>query len=269
MMSGFKPKNRMFSSRGIYDYFYLFFTESRRPAKLVLIAFFSIFLIVPIQGGPSRASVSAFESGFVFLGLNVVFFLAGLTLWNFNRRLADPRLKGTGRLLLSAIFLSIAAYSISAIMILVLGNEVDSVLRAASSLVIVVPLVLVISLLVESVIRRGIVESGSRVPIGLVFVTIFLAMYTFATVYFVNGLLIRVESIASVTGGTNLGPVNFDDAFYFSGLVFTTLGSSDMFPVGAGKWVMVFESVTGYLMLGFLTAIFIQAIISAREGKGS
>jgi hypothetical protein len=159
------------------------------------------------------------------------------------------------------IMASITVYSISAILTLALGNEAISVLRVSSSAVIIVPLVIVITLLVESVIRQGIVENDSRVPIGLVFLTILLIMYTFATVYFVNGLLVKTDIIS---GSTTLVPVNFEDALYFSGLIFTTLGSSDIFPVGIGKAVMLFESVSGYLVLGFLTAIFIQAIISSR-----
>lgn len=52
---------------------------------------------------------------------------------------------------------------------------------------------------------------------------------------------------------------------YYSGLIFTTLGSSEIIPIGIGQGVTLFESVTGYLVLGFLTAIFIQAIITGRE----
>ena len=125
---------------------------------------------------------------------------------------------------------------------------------------------LVITLLVESVIRRGIVQSDSRVPLGLVFLTILLIMYTFATIYFVNGLLVKSDI---PTSSATLVPVNFEDALYFSGQIFTTLGSTEIFPVGIGKAVMLFESVSGYLVLGFLTAIFIQAIISARENGRS
>ena len=129
---------------------------------------------------------------------------------------------------------SISFYSISALLTLVLGSEVISVLRVSSSVVIVVPLVLVITLLVESVICRGIVQSDSRVPLGLVFLTIVLIMYTFATIYFVIDLLVKTDVL---TRSNILAPVNFEDTLFFSGLIFTTLGSSEIFPIGIGKAV--------------------------------
>ncbi len=88
-------------------------------------------------------------------------------------------------------------------------------------------------------------------------------MYTFATVYYVNGLLTWAPTS---TGGSGLVQmsVSFEDAMYYSGLIFTTLGSSEIVPVGFGKSVTVFESISGYIVLGFLTAVFIQAIISKR-----
>jgi hypothetical protein len=256
-----RKRNRIYSSSGIYDYFYQFLRFASRPSKLVIAAFFMVFLIVPLLGGPSKGSAGHLESGVVFFGLNLVFYLASAALYRFNKGLTDPRTRRSGNVVLTMITASISLYSISAFLTFVVGSEVLSVLRVTSSAVIIVPLVLVITLLVESVIRRGIVQNDSRVPIGLVFMTILLIMYTFATIYFVNGLLVKTDIL---TGSTTFLPVNFEDALYFSGLIFTTLGSTDIYPVGIGKAVMLFESVSGYLVLGFLTAIFIQAIISAR-----
>jgi hypothetical protein len=268
MATADKPRNRLFTTRGTYDYFDHFFKDAGAVSKLVVFAFFLIFLIVPILGGPSNDSEVRLESGAVFFSLNIVFFLTAFVVHRHNRDLEDGRLRRAGRTILLMVFGSILAYSLVAMFPFLLGSQVASVLRVTSSIVIIVPLVLMISVLVESVIRHGIVEVNSRVPIGLVFLTIFLIIYTFATVYFVNGLLVKTDVVTTASPGTFL-QVNFDDAFYFSGLIFTTLGSSNIFPVGDGKWVMLFESVSGYLVLGFLTAIFIQAIISGREGGRS
>jgi hypothetical protein len=266
MTASERPKRtryRIYSTSGIYDYFNQFFSVASLPAKLVFAAFFLVFLIVPILGGPSNASAKALESGIVFSGLNLVFYLTGAALYRFNRGLTDPRIKYSGKVVLTMIVVPITIYSVLAVLTLVLGSEVTSVLRVTSSVVIIIPLLLVITLLVESVIRRGIVQGNSRVPLGLVFLTILLIMYTFATIFFVNGLLVKTNVL---TGSATLVPVNFEDALFFSGLIFTTLGSSEIFAVGIGKAVMLFESVSGYLVLGFLTAIFIQAIITARGG---
>ena len=257
---------RIYSSSGIFDYFDRFFRISGLPSKLVVAAFFTVFLIVPILGGPSKDSAGRLESGIVFFGLNIVFFTTGAVLYRFNRKLTDARIRRSGTVVLVMILLSISVYSILALLSLVLGSEVVSVLRVSSSVVIILPPVFVITLLVESVIRRGIVQTHSRVPLFLVFLTILLTMYTFATIYFVNGLLVRTDIFST---SNTLLPVSFGDSFFFSGLIFTTLGSSDIFPVGIGKEVMLFEAVSGYLVLGFLTAIFIQAIVSTREGNRS
>jgi Ion channel len=258
--------SRIYSSSGIYDYFDRFFSGSGIPSKLILAAFFMVFLIVPILGGPSNDSAGRLESGIVFSGLNFVFYTTGAVLFRFNRKLTDGRIRRSGTVVLAMIVLSISVYSILALLSLVLGSEVVSVLRVSSSIVIILPPVFVITLLVESVIRRGIVQTHSRVPLLLVFLTILLIMYTFATIYFVNGLLVRTDIFAA---SPTFLPVSFSDSLFFSGLIFTTLGSTDIFPVGIGKAVMLFESVSGYLVLGFLTAIFIQAIISTREGGRS
>jgi hypothetical protein len=260
-----KTRNRIYSTSGVYDFFDRFFRTSGLPARSIVIAFFLVFLIVPIIGGPSKDSAAHLESGIVFLGLIIVYYLTGAVLFRFRISLTDNRLRRSGTGVLAMIVVPISIYSIAALLTLVWESEVVSVLRVSSSIVIIVPLVLVITFLVESVIRRGIIQAGPRVPLLLVFLTILLMMYTFATIYFVNGLLVRTDLFT----GSTLLPVSFWDALYYSGLIFTTLGSSDIFAVGMGKGVTLFESVSGYMVLGFLTAIFIQAIISAREGGRS
>ncbi len=259
-------RNRIYSTSGIFDYFSLFFKVSDMPARSVIWGFFLVFLIVPIIGGPSRESVAWLESGIVFFGLNGVFYLTAAVLYRFNRKLTEDRLRQSGTVVLWMIIITISVYTASALLPIGLGSEVISVLRVSSSTVMVVPLVLVITLLVESVIRHGIAQSQSRVSLWLVLMTIFLVMYTFATIYFVNGFLVRTDVFADPPTAMS---VTFWDAMFFSGLIFTTLGSSDIFATGVGKGVMLFESVCGYMVLGFLSAIFIQALISAREAGRS
>jgi hypothetical protein len=260
-----KARYRIYSTSGVYDYFFKFFGEAGPLAKLVFVAFFLVFLIVPILGGPSNVNARSLESGLVFSGLNFVFYLTAAALYRFNLSLSDPRLKHSGRVVMAMIIVPISIYSFLAVFSAALGSEVISVLRVTSSVVIIIPLVLIISLLVESVIRRGTARSHSRVPLLLVLVTILLIMLTFAIVYFVNGMLVKTVTPTS----TELVQVNFEDALFFSGEIFTTLGSNDIFAIGVGKGVMLFESVAGYLALGFLSAIFIQAIITARESDRS
>lgn len=252
-----------YSSSGIYDFFVKLAHGSNYPAMFIMIAFFSIFLIVPLLGGPNKSTTGELESDTVFSGLTIMFGLMIFVVYLAMRREADPRLKKAGQGICISISIPIILYSMTILTTLLTGNEVIAVLRATSSMVILVPLLLIVIMLVESVIRQGIVQKGSKVPLGLVLLTIVLIMYTFATVYYVNGLLTWAPAS---TGGSGpiLASVSFEDAMYYSGLIFTTLGSSEIVPVGIGKSVTVFESISGYIVLGFLTAVFIQAIISKR-----
>ncbi|HNU35817.1 MAG TPA: ion channel, partial [Methanomassiliicoccales archaeon] len=199
----------------------------------------------------------------VFSGLTSVFSLMIFVIYNATMKETDIRLRKAGMGVCISISIPIVLYSLTILMTLLTGNEVIAVLRATSSTVILVPLLLIVIMLVESVIRQGIVQKGSKVPLGLVLLTIVLIMYTFATVYYVNGLLTWAPTS---TGGSGpvLASIGFEDAMYYSGLIFTTLGSSEIVPLGLGKSVTVFESISGYIVLGFLTAVFIQAIIAKR-----
>ncbi len=241
-----------FSNRRTFDYFRLFFTHAPKTSRAVMGGFFLAFMIVPLLGGPENSSAARLETGLVFVILNIAFYLTALVILAFNRTL-DEDMRRTGRTIVLLIVLPITAFFLLTASTALLGNEIDPVLRASASLVVIVPLLLVIALLVESVLRRGSSRSSPKVPLVLVFLTIFLIIYTFATIYFVNGLL-----------DSNGGPITFDDAFYFSGLVFTTLGYDIIVPMGIGKGIVLFESISGYMALGLLTAIFIQTIIISR-----
>ncbi len=50
------------------------------------------------------------------------------------------------------------------------------------------------------------------------------------------------------------------DPIYFSYTTFTTLGYGDITPVGACRFISSAEAVTGYLLLGLLTAVFFRVL---------
>lgn len=242
-----------FSNRRTYDYFRLFFTRAPRAYRAIMGGFFLAFLIVPLLGGPEDSSATQLESGTVFIVLNISFYLTALIILLFNRTL-DEDMRRTGQTIALLIVLPITAFLLLTTSTVLLGNEFDDAIRASASTVVIVPLLLVISLLIESVLRRGRGRSSPKVPLVLVFLTIFLVMYTFATIYFVNGLLVD-----------NSGdPIMFGDSFYFSGQIFTTLGSGIIGPAGAAEGIVLFESISGYMVLGLLTAVFIQTLMGSR-----
>ena len=50
-----------------------------------------------------------------------------------------------------------------------------------------------------------------------------------------------------------------------SGLTFTSLGFYDLMPVGWGKLLAVAESITGFVIMSLLVAIFIDVITAAKD----
>ncbi len=50
---------RYYSSSGIYDFFVKLAHGTNYPAKLVMAVFFSIFLIVPLLGGPNASTTGS------------------------------------------------------------------------------------------------------------------------------------------------------------------------------------------------------------------
>lgn len=212
---------------------------------------------MPLLGDPSRSSERVLEAISIFTILNLSFYLAAAALAAFNGK-APAEMRRTGRAVVFLIVAPITMFSLLTASIALFGNEVLPMVRMAISMVVVVPLLFVVSILIWSVVRKGTVQDDPRASLFLVFLTIFLTIYIFASIYYVQGFL-RTSSGA---------PMGFDDAFYFSGLVFTTLGYSDVSPVGLGKWLVVFEAVSGFMVLGLLSAIFIQSVLASQQRAG-
>lgn len=242
---------------GTYDYFLLFYRTASLPSRAAVLVFFSVFVLVPLLGDPGSSSERTLETAAVFTVLNLSFYLAAAVLTRFNRK-APAGARRTGRRVVFLIVAPITAFSLLTASVALFGSEVLPMVRMATSAVVVIPLLFVVSILIESVIRRGTVQPDARVSLSLVFLTIFLTIYIFASIYYVQGF-VKTSSGA---------PLGFDDAFYFSGLVFTTLGYSDISPLGLGKWLVVFEAVSGFMVLGLLSAIFVQSILSSRQHSG-
>ena len=237
----------------MYEYFQYFFKDGWLPWRVVLIAYFSLFLIIPLYGHPNSTNPET-NSALVSLTQNVVLVLSLVAVAETNRRV-DPKLRRSGRWVLLLVAVPMILISLSSFSTLAFGSVPRWILRAMSSLALIVPLLIVIAVLVESIIRTRYGARIPRLPLLLAFVSIFLIMYTFATFYFINGLL-------EGPGGI---PADFADALYTSGLALTTMGFTTIEPIGVGRLLAVFESVSGSFILSLLTAIFIQMVKRPRE----
>jgi hypothetical protein len=211
-----------------------------------------VFLITPILGQPGPGSTNIWNSIAVVVGLSVVLVFSSISIFLFNRGL-EGEVRKTGRIIALLASVPTAIFLLSTAISIITADAVISLTRAAVSFVVVVPLVIVIFVLGESILTGH--DGSRRFPILLAFVVIFLIIYTFGTIFFINGLL----------ANSNGDPVSFVDSLYVSGLSFTTLGYSDILPVGLGKSLAIFEAISGYLVLGLIAAIFIENVIQSRE----
>jgi hypothetical protein len=245
--NGSEPEN-------LLAYFRMFFREAPIIWRAVIVAYFVIFLFTPLYGLPAEKGSEPSSSSFVAVLFIAVLIFSVTAILLFNRRLSDGRMRRPGQAALLMVATPLIVILLSAILGLALGTIPAWALRALTSIAMIVPLSLVIVVQVESVVRRR-AERSSRLPFLLAMVTIFLIIYTFGTFYYINGLIVKSAG----------GPLSFSDALYQSGLAFTTLGFSDALPIGVGKALIVFEAISGFLVLSLLTAIFLEYVTRPKE----
>ena len=187
----------------------------------------------------------------VFTVVGIVFFSAAVTILFFIRTAPDD-IRITGKRIAIIVLISTMVLLVSTVTMVFLGSEMSVWLRASASMVIAVPLVFFAAALVGLILKQEVSRNGALVPLILTFTVIFTIIYIFASIYYVNGLIY-------VTSG---GAVTFSDSLYFSGMVFTTLGDPIIYAHGIGQFLTVFEAICGFMVIGLMTAIIVQAAIS-------
>ena len=234
----------------LYGYFTSFFRSAPLPSKTILVLYFALYLFTPLFANPGGSS-SELISGLGFGILSTVLLFAALAILIFNRSLF-----GKQRMIGMAVFLimvsPLTVLAVSMLISTLAGVSGVPVLRAASSALIVIPLIFMVTILFEGVLHY---HNRAREPLLLMafaFISIFLMMYTFATILYMNNLVV------DNTGNF----VSFYDVFYFSGVTWTTVGYGDYIPVGVGKALAIFESMLGWVLMSLITAIFIRILSS-------
>jgi len=240
------------NQKGFLPYLWLYFRTAPLLSRMFLLAYFCVFLITPILGEPEPGGTDIWSSVTVVLGLTAVLVSSSISILHFNHGLKGS-LRKTGRIIALMVMIPTIVFLLSTAISIITEDAVITLTRAAISFVVVVPLAIVILVLGESILTG---RDGSRsFPIILAFLVIFLIIYTFGTIFFINGL-------AAYSDGRS---VNFLDSLYLSGLSFTTLGYTDILPVGVGKSLVILEAISGYLVLGLITAIFIENVVRSRD----
>jgi hypothetical protein len=237
----------------LLGYFQLFMKNCNLPSKLVLISFFIVTLITPLYGKPPTEG----GEGYVTTSIGAIIFsvqaISIFVLYMFNRGLPDPYIK-MGRYAIYLIALPVVLMLFATMLAGLDINVIDQYLnRVLASLAITIPLLIVVILLVQSVLQEN-RKKISYLPALFIFSTFFLIIYTFATVFFINGFVLNEDG----------NPGNFFDALYVSGQAFTTLGFSTAQPNGIGESLAVFEALCGYIVLSLLTAVFLQIMFKSR-----
>ena len=237
----------------VYGYFTGFFVNAPLPSKLVLAAYFIFYLFTPLFANP-YGEVSEIISGLGLGVLSAVLLFAAIAILNYNRNLyGKQRMIGMGVFIIMVSPLTILAVAL--LVGIMSGVHVVPVLRAASSALILIPLIFMVIILFEGVLHY---HNRAREPLLLMafaFISMFLMMYTFATIMFMNNLVI----------GPNGEFPHFYDVFYFSGVTWTTVGYGDFVPTGTGKLLAVFESMLGWVLMSLITAIFIRILSATRD----
>jgi len=240
----------------LLDYFSFFFRYARVPSRIILIAYFVVFLITPIYGRVGETSFEQLGSALLVAVLAVVQVLTILVIFGFRRRLPD-NLRRAGWRTLVIIAVPFVLFLLSSSIAIPIAPEYHRFLQIIFSVAMVVPLAVVVVVLVESVIRTPLVREGARLPMGLAAVTIFLVIYTFGAVYFINGMIVTSAGQAA----------DFTEALYASGLAFTSLGFTDVMPVGIGKPLSIIESIAGYVTIALITTILVRIVLTGRMSE--
>ncbi len=238
-----------------FAYFLRFMTEAPIYSRIILIVYFTMYLLAPIFGKPVEAGGNELVSG-IGLGIfDIVLLVASLAIFHYNRNLSGNCLT-TGMIVFLIMISPVVLLGIALFLGAISGAVIVPLLAAASSALFLVPLVFTVIILIEGVIHYHNKEGENLLLIGMAFFSIFLMMYTFATIYHLNGL-VNYDSGAPVT--------NFYEVFYFSGVTWTTLGYGDMVPTGMGKILSVIESMMGWVLMSLITAIFLRILIGGAE----
>lgn len=238
-----------------FEYFFAFMTSAPWLSRIAMLAYFVMYLINPVLGRSSPEQTGALMSGARFAILGTILFLASMSVYLFNRNLTGQK-RRTGVLVFLIMILPVFVSLIALLLGALAEGLVAPVIIAASSLHLVFPLLLMVIILMEGVIHFNNQEAESVLLIVFTFVAMLLMVYTFACLYYVNGLVTIAGSEALPT---------FYDVFYFSGVTWTTLGYGDMVPVGAGKMLAVFESMLGWVLMSLMTAIFLRVLVGGEK----
>ena len=233
----------------MYGYFTSFFSNAPVYSKAVLVIYFAMFLFAPLFANPEEGLEVISWLGFGVLA--GVLLIAALALLFFNRTLYG-RQRMVGMIVFVIMVSPLTVMAISLLLTTIAGMTFDPILKGAASALLLIPLIYMVIILFEAVLHY---HNKAREPLllmGFAFVSIFLMMYTFATILYMNNLVIGP--------GGEFPP--FYDVFYFSGVTWTTVGYGDYTPVGVGKALSIFESMLGWVLMSLITAIFIRLLSS-------
>lgn len=238
-----------------FDYFLRFMTDAPIYSRIILTVYFTMYLLAPVFGTPVEAGGSELISGVGIAIFDVVLLMASLAIFSYNRKLVGKELT-TGTIIFLIMISPVVLLAVALLLGVLSGAVIVPLLAAASSALFLVPLVFTFIILIEGVIHYHNQEGENLLLISMAFFSIFLMMYTFATIYHLNSLVYYADG-TPVTG--------FYDMFYFSGVTWTTLGYGDMIPTGMGKILIVVESMMGWVLMSLITAIFLRILIGGAE----
>ena len=246
----------IFGPAGIYYYFQEFRKHATWPLIVIWIIFISLFFLAPFLATPEFLGGTSLDSYLTFLAIDVIYALSLLSVYHFDRFHANEMERRTGRIIIRIMLIPLVIFAISGIALLLTGEIGPGEFRAMNTAILILPSILVTLSLIQLVMSP---EFGSGLTrVMLLFVVVFVMIYTFAEIFYFNDLL-RPLSAAE-------GPVTFINVLYLSSVVFTAFGLFTYGPAtDTGRIVIVVEVIIGYMIVGLLVAIFTDALREARE----
>lgn len=245
-----------FAPRSMGAYLRRFFREAPLLGRMFTAAYFALFFISPLFGLDDIEDLQILIRGTGIGGFNVALIMAALSVYHFNAKLPVEE-RGPG-IMVFLLMLSPLLLGFMAGIYGVLIGDSNTFINIALSLYITIPFVLVYITAFDAVIRFTASREQSQMLVLISVLSLLISIYTFAAIFFLNNLLINIDGLA----------VSFGDAFYYSGITFTTTGYGDILPIGIGKYLAVMEALVGIVTMSLFTAVFIRILSSSMEGDG-
>ncbi len=227
------------------------------PGRVFMGVYFVLFFLSPLFGIDELEEMQTLISGTGLGGLNVALIMAALSVYHFNAKLPSEE-RRSGNMVFLLMLSPLLLGFVAGVYGTWLTGDPTTFVNLALSLYIIIPFMLVYIIAFDGVIRFTACKEQSQMLVYISIISLFISIYTFAAIFYLNDLVVDANGLG----------VTFGDAFYYSGVTFTTTGYGDFIPVGLGRYLAVMEALVGIVTMSLFTAVFIRILGSSKIEEG-